>query len=347
MQRFFTGRYTSAKDLGRYLNNLGVMNPYICRVCDCRVRRSRLLAKEMMFGIRDSFEYDECDSCGSLQLGNLIEDLSPYYPKDYYSFQKMAENSKSPIIRFIRWTASKRAKAAIFGEASALSAMIELLKPSPKLWSILRCAGVNEDTKILDVGCGAGALLEKLAQFGVKDLAGIDPYIENDLQTPTGVKIEKRHLSELNKKFDLIMYHHALEHIPFPANELLTVNKHLDPGGRCLVRIPTPSSEVFRIYGTDWVEFDAPRHLTLISRLGMTRLAETCGFSIKHVIDDSDEWTYLASELYRLNIPLKDQDLSKHFSPSKIKSFSRRAALANSFGDGGRTAFILEKTSFA
>ncbi|WP_332912524.1 hypothetical protein [Algoriphagus boritolerans] len=39
-----------------------------------------------MLGLGGIFRYAECLGCGSLQLDAVPEDLSVYYPSNYYSF---------------------------------------------------------------------------------------------------------------------------------------------------------------------------------------------------------------------------------------------------------------------
>jgi hypothetical protein len=58
------------------------------------------------------------------------------------------------------------------------------------------------------VGCGGGALLDGLAQVGFNNLCGADPFIAADGETPRGVPLMKRYLSEVTGEFDLIMFNH-------------------------------------------------------------------------------------------------------------------------------------------
>jgi len=51
---------------------------------------------------------------------------------------------------------------------------------------------LNKNSKILDIGCGAGNLLLELRELGFIHLVGIDPYIEKDIEYKNGVKILKR-----------------------------------------------------------------------------------------------------------------------------------------------------------
>jgi cyclopropane fatty-acyl-phospholipid synthase-like methyltransferase len=56
---------------------------------------------------------------------------------------------------------------------------------------------VTLESKILDVGCGAGELLLRLAEETFSDLTGLDPLIEGDILYKNGVKILKKELAEL------------------------------------------------------------------------------------------------------------------------------------------------------
>ncbi len=41
----------------------------------------------MMFGTRESFTYQLCTACGSLQISDIPDDLSRYYPQGYYAHE--------------------------------------------------------------------------------------------------------------------------------------------------------------------------------------------------------------------------------------------------------------------
>lgn len=321
------------------------MSEYSCRVCGSANRKATFSVKEMMFGTRDAFAYDECLTCRSLQLRTVPdpETLSRFYPKDYYSFA-LSHSDRDPLRRFLFWLETERDKA-FFGLRSPLGQLLKLLKPKhgSRLLPIMRSAGLRAGQRVLDIGCGDGALLNQLAKLGFKDLAGIDPFIATDAMTSHGVPIQRRQLVDVQDSFDLIMFHHSFEHVSSPRDELLSAGLKLRDKGRCLIRIPTPSSEAWEVYGTDWVQLDAPRHLTLISRPGMNTLAEQCGFSVVDVIDDATGWSYLASELCRRGIPHGGQDMASHFPRSSIHDCEVRAAAANQAHRGDQAAFILAK----
>jgi SAM-dependent methyltransferase len=301
-----------------------------------------LSAREMMFGTREEFVYDRCDVCQSIQISEIPSDevLQRHYPVNYYSYQ--GDSARPSSIQTIkRWFEIRRDRhnAGIDSPIGALMSRIWEGTPAVKAFRHLKIAG---DARILDVGCGRAAnLLNRLARIGFRNLKGIDPFIESSLITPEGVCIAKTELSDLDETFDLIMFHHSLEHVPFPIKVLADTRARLNRGGRSLIRIPTPSSECFVTYFTDWVNFDAPRHLSLISRQGMEILAKASGFAIECTLDDSTRDQFVGSELYRRDIPKLNQEPAAHFSRKELIRFDSEAERLNSIHRGDSVAFVL------
>src|SRR5882757_7251102 len=62
-----------------------------CKICGNSALNIPFTAREMMFGLRDEFEYFECSSCGCVQISEIPTNMEPYYPTKYYSFLKLHE----------------------------------------------------------------------------------------------------------------------------------------------------------------------------------------------------------------------------------------------------------------
>jgi SAM-dependent methyltransferase len=314
---------------------------YRCRVCRSGSSSKSYAVREMMFGSREVFDYQQCDDCGSLQISEIPDEqtLARHYPANYYSYS--AESGLRQQAR--RWLMLQRDKVTV-GSGNVLGQIINALKPASDAYSIniLQAAGVRREQKILDVGCGAGTLLDQLAGLGFTRLMGIDPFIARDMRTGRGVEIRKMRLSDVTDKFDVIMFNHSFEHVLNPEAELMAVRNRMNSGGRCIVRVPTPSSEAWKTYGTDWVQLDAPRHITLLSRSGMAILASNCGFALRETIDDSTEFGLVGSEAYRRDIPLVDAKWKSIFSAAELAEFDARARGFNEQHRGDQVTFILE-----
>jgi len=242
-----------------------------CKICDNTERNTLYKVKEMMLGIRDTHNYFECSDCGCLQIVEVPSNIQEYYPSDdYYSYNviKPITGLKGQLIR-------KRDEFAATGKG-LLGKIMQHIQPHDKLPS-LQHANVNLDSKILDVGCGAGHLLHSMKEAGFKNILGIDPYNTEDIEYDNGLTIIKNSIHDLPKNshgsmsestddgWDLIMFNHSYEHVLDQVEVLEKTWELLKPGGICMLRIPTVTSWAWRHYGEDWVQLDAPRHFFLHS----------------------------------------------------------------------------------
>src|SRR5262249_6924860 len=142
--------------------------------------------------------------------------------------------------------------------------------------------------------------------WGFRRLTGVEPYIERDITYSRDVKILKRSIEDVEGAFDFIMFHHSFEHIGKPLSTSRGAYRLLAPGGRVMIRIPVSDSEAWRIYGTDWVQLDAPRHLFLHTRNSIQVLSHSAGLTLDEVVCDSNDFQFWGSEFYRRDIPLRD-----------------------------------------
>lgn len=311
---------------------------FSCLLCgDARTARTHI-AREMMYGTRAAFTYLECAGCQSLQIERVPADLAQHYPADYYSYDAAKIPPLKQLRQFVRHNLVLFAPAPLSAWATG--------NKSDRLLPLLRQAGVRRDSRILDIGCGGGALLRGLARAGLPHLLGADPFIGENMVTPEGVAILKRSVREVQGRFDIMMFNHSLEHVNDPAGDLAAALALLTDEGCCLVRTPIVGTFAWREYGIHWYGIDAPRHLVLPSVEGMKLLATRVGFEVESATFDSNAMQFIASELYRRDIPLCERKPS-HFSRRQVAEFKRRAELLNAAGDGDQCAFFLRKTRVA
>jgi SAM-dependent methyltransferase len=112
-------------------------------------------------------------------------------------------------------------------------------------------------------------LLLALRDHGFTRIAGADPLLPRALQYNGGVRIHAGSFVDLPGLFDVVMFHHTLEHVPDPAATLDQVRDRLAPGGWAIVRMPVAGCHAWREYGVDWVQLDAPRHLHILTLRSM------------------------------------------------------------------------------
>jgi 2-polyprenyl-3-methyl-5-hydroxy-6-metoxy-1,4-benzoquinol methylase len=312
-----------------------------CRICGNFENNIPFVVSEMMFGIGDEFRYFECSGCGCLQIESVPSDISRYYPAAYYSY---AAHSR-PEGRLRRAAQAARCKYVVSGRGF-IGRFLFNHYYDPKIAS-LRGVALTRKSRILDVGCGSGLLLRQLRNAGFVNASGIDPYIVEDVKYAGSVLVRKQSIHNAIGNWDLILFHHSLEHALDPLETLKSAARLLSPKGTCLVRTPVASSYAWRHYRENWVQLDAPRHFFIQSLNSMSLLAGKAGFQVQKVIFDSSELQFWASEQYKKNIPLLSPE-SYGTSPSKslfsrreIRSFRERAQELNAQELGDQAAFYL------
>lgn len=318
-----------------------------CGACGANSKGEKIIAQEKMFGFGDQFKYVQCNMCGCLQLYCQEEvDFPKYYPKNYYSLTSI---DKKTI--WAKWLEGARNRYAV-DKKGLLGKILCEFKPHAPLES-LSVLDLNFDTKILDVGCGNGDLLKSLHEIGFKSLFGVDPNIESNIYFNSELLIQKGEMHDLKGSYDLIMFHHSLEHIPDQVGTLLAVERLLAPNGRCLVRVPLMNKMAWREYGINWVQLDAPRHLYLHTELSVKLLAERSGFNVVSTTFDSNEFQFWGSECLSRGIPLFDaitglpnRDAQK-LCKSNLKNWRKKARELNSIGDGDQVCITLQRASEA
>lgn len=297
----------------------------------------------MMFGPGEHFDYRLCAACGCLQIAEIPADLSRHYGAGYYSF---GERATAGRLGGLLVRARNRHLA---GRKDPLGWALAKLRPFRALAS-LQPLGLRPDARIVDVGCGSGELLLALQSAGYTRLQGVDPFIAQDLDLGGGLRVQKAELDALpSSSFDLVMFHHSLEHIVDEAAALRAAHRLLVPGGRCLLRIPTVSSHAWQHYGVNWCALDAPRHLVLHSRQSIGVLAERCGFKVSRITDDADAFQFWGSEQYQRGIPLMRSgchDITPApgaFTVAQLRDMDRRADRLNREHAGDQIAVELQR----
>ena len=318
----------------------------ICKVCGNSENNKPFQIREMMFGFRDEFTYFECSKCGCLQIAEIPKNMGKYYPANYYSFQKRKKEGSTNFIK--QYIKKQWGEYALF-KKGLIGKILYMKYPNP-FFDMISRIGVNYNSRILDVGCGAGNLLYSLNETGFKNLIGVDPYIDEGV-IDRGVKIFKKTIHELpdDQKFDLIISNHSFEHIPNQLETLFKISKILSETGVCLIRMPVKTEYIWNRYGINWVQIDAPRHFFLHTIKSFTYLAKKAGLVIKDITFDSTEFLFWGSEQYKRGIPLRAENSysvnpkKSIFTAKQIRKFRMMAKKLNIDKQGDQAVFYLMK----
>jgi SAM-dependent methyltransferase len=232
-----------------------------------------------------------------------------------------------------------------------LGALIIAWQGYPEHYRWLEWAGAGRSSRILDVGCGGGGLLQSLYRDGFSHLRGIDPFLP-----PTGASsddgrlvLRRSALPESAERFDLILMNHSLEHVPEPETTLIALSRCLADEGKILIRTPILPNYCWEIYGPSWVQLDAPRHCFIFTRKALELLASHAGLRIERWGWDSTQFQFIGSEQYRRDIPLmSDRSHIKSprnsiFTKEELRRFRSNARQLNEEGRGDQVFVVLAK----
>ncbi len=315
-----------------------------CIICNNQNDNKVFAIKELQLGLKESFNYQLCSNCGTMQLLDVPEDLGKYYPnEDYYSFNlKLQISEKANALRKIK------TDYLLFGKQPILGRLLSIGYKMNELYDWVKFTHAKYDDAILDVGTGNGSLLGRLFNIGFKNLTGIDPFI-NESKDYGSVKVLKQTIFEVEKQYDVVMMHHSLEHMFEPLNALKQIYKITKPGGRVLIRVPMMGNYGWKTYGEFWCGLDAPRHIFIPSEKGLKKLATDAGFTINKFYYDSFDYVIWASEQYKKGIALHDKNShlinenESMFSKEQLKEFRKKMIAENAKGNGDMAALYLTK----
>jgi len=316
----------------------------ICKICNNSENNKEFKIREMMFGFRDEFTYFECSKCGCLQIMQIPRNMGKYYPSSYYSF-KNVDKSRNFLKQILK---AKRDKYTLF-KKDFVGKIISKKYPN-MLFDMINRIEINYNSKIMDVGCGAGNFLYSLNKIGFKNLVGVDPYLRESIKEGD-VEIYNKSIRKLpdNQKYDFIIFNHSFEHISDQLQTLIKVYKLLSEDGVCLIRMPIKTEYFWNCYGINWVQIDAPRHFFLHTLKSFELLVKKSGMSIQDIVFDSTEFQFWGSEQYKRDISLNSENSysinpkKSIFTLSEIEEFKKIAKELNTKEQGDQAAFFYKK----
>lgn len=238
----------------------------VCVICGAG--ESTVIARGKDYEYRTSerdFTFVACSTCGHVYLNPRPSEhcLHLAYPDTYYTVSGRHTSRQSAIIARLKSFVIKR----------RLRFFQELLKGR---------------SRVLEVGCGDGALLVDLkTRHPQLDLVGIDLAIGNETInrckdmdiTLMETSVEQADLG--HDQFDLIIMNQVIEHVPEPARVMRNLARALKPGGN--ISIETPNSDGYdRAFfrRSFWGGYYFPRHLHLFDSDGLKSCVENSGLTV-------------------------------------------------------------------
>ena len=294
---------------------------------------------------RKTFVYCLCGNCGTLSLTEPPANIAEYYPDDYYSFSVRNSSSFRSFARRARNAMTLFDSTPFSNVSAGLASNRSFLSLRPLFNGVLGKIYRRTDA-ILDVGCGDGQKLYDMRELGFSNLTGVDPFMRSPCSSP-GFDLRRAWLDDIEGPFDVVIFHHSMEHMTDPAKALRTVARLLRVGGVLVVRIPLVGGWAWRAYGGEWAQLDAPRHMHLFSQQGFGALAKRTGWRIAHTLYDSGALQFAGSKLRLMggNFHKHPEELRTRFSRAELRDFERQAARLNEESDGDMATFFLFSAS--
>ncbi|HQU85466.1 MAG TPA: methyltransferase domain-containing protein [Pyrinomonadaceae bacterium] len=205
--------------------------------------------KKKEIGEKGRFRVFRCLDCRSVYTEKMSDDVESYDYSEYY------EESNLTVPEFVRQ--SLRNTISTFEK-------------------------YRQNGRFLDVGCGAGILLETAREKGwqAEGMEVSEPAV-NHLREK-GFQIFQGFLSEADypeNHFDVVTMTEVIEHVDNPKEVLREIARILRPNGLLWMTTPHANGLSIKLLGAKWSVVCPPEHLHLFSKKGLNDLLNEAGFT--------------------------------------------------------------------
>lgn len=125
-----------------------------------------------------------------------------------------------------------------------------------------------KDIDVLDFGCGLGfylsALNKDIRKYGVEESHFANNFIKKNFPDINITRGGLEKLREIDKKFDIIMLYHVIEHVKNPLNLFNILKKKLKKNGILILGTPLINTVISNYFGPNFRHYN-PGHITLFN----------------------------------------------------------------------------------
>lgn len=145
----------------------------------------------------------------------------------------------------------------------------------------LFCGFVDENSKVVEIGCSSGFILNDMNNIRKAKYFGFDldvDAIKFGQEKFKNIKLSTENFFEKDDIFDTIVLSHVLEHIDSPISFINGLKNRVSDNGKIIISVPNSKKELER---PSW------EHVNYFSAKALTNLAHKCNLSILFL----KEWT--------------------------------------------------------
>lgn len=278
-----------------------------CQICETEGEFIYEGLRDRLYGVPGEWNLRQCPHCRLAWLDPmpLVDDVGKAY-RNYYT-HSVSDVPRS-LPRRIMQLAEDSYVQSTYGYAFGINPMTSrLLAPlvnlHPSGRSVADCSvaylpAQGKGAKLLDIGCGSGALAARMREIGW-DAEGIDhDHSAVDAARSRGLTVTIGDIREQgypDKCFDALCAKHVVEHVYDPLGFLRECRRVLRPGGKLVLITPNLQSMGHGLFGSSWLHLDSPRHLFLWCRDSLQKAVESQGLACERVLTSpryaNDAWS--------------------------------------------------------
>lgn len=263
-----------------------------CYLCHSQGRFLYRGLQDRLFGAPGEWNFRECSNPGCslvwLDPMPLADDLNKAY-LNYFTHRDTKDISE-------KWfgaaymSAAQGYLASRYGYRSGPAAvgnklMGRLIYLHPGLREYLDFSVMylpaQPEGRLLDVGCGSGHAIKFMQDLGwLVEGVDFDPAAVENARAK-GLHVRFGSLEAQNYQdncFDVVTMSHLIEHVHEPLGLMHECYRILKPGGRLVMVTPNSWSWGHKIFKSNWLALDPPRHLHIFSVDSLRSLAQKAGF---------------------------------------------------------------------
>ncbi len=234
-----------------------------CYSCGGTNSRPLVVAEEDLTGKPGRFQFVVCQDCElAYQRPRLkLEHIGAYYDDENIAHRKKTD--WGPLTPLYDWAMGKHDR--------------------DKLALVNRFLRLTPQSRVLDVGCGAGTFLARIHEASGASVSGVDFKDLTHLPAFAGIDFHLGLFYEQpfsGQRFDLLTMWHFLEHDYDPARTLRHARSLLSRDGRLIIEVPRLDSVSYRMFKERWPGLQAPQHTVLYSRKTLLGMVTRAGLEI-------------------------------------------------------------------